>query len=349
MNGYKTKKIRVGRLFIGGDAPLAVQTMWKLPLSATVLDDCITELMTLEKMGCSLVRFSVPDMESAEFLGRLAERVSMPLVADIHFDWRIAVRVMDFPVSKVRINPGNIGSRDKVANVVKKALDKGIAIRVGVNTGSLPRNIRDMDRAEALVTAAEEELSILESLNFKDVIFSLKASDIETTVKANRIFASRHQYPLHLGLTEAGPLIPGTVKSTAALLPLLRDGIGDTIRVSLSDDCRKEVLVGMEIARASGRLNMGVNIVSCPRCSRYSFDVMSFLKKAQDYLQTVNKPLTVAIMGCVVNGPGEAAHADIAISGVGKTIYIYKQGKKVQEVAEDEAFEAFINHIESLI
>lgn len=349
MSRKLTKKVRVGRIFIGGDAPLAVQTMWKKPLSKTDFDECVAELDMLESLGCQLVRFSVPDLEAAEFLGRLCEKVSMPLVADIHFDWRIAMRVMDFPVAKVRINPGNIGSRDKVENVVRKAMDRGVAIRVGVNTGSLPRNLRDMDRARALVAAAEDELEVLESMGFYNIIFSLKASDIKTTVDANRIFASRHDYPLHLGVTEAGPLIPGIVKSTAALVPLLEDGIGDTIRVSLSDDCKKEVLVGMEIARASGRLRQGVNIISCPRCSRYSFDVMGFLKRVEPYLYSIKKPLTVAVMGCVVNGPGEAAHADIAISGVGNTIYIYKKGKKVSEVGFDEAFEVFVNHIDSLL
>ncbi|AEJ61509.1 4-hydroxy-3-methylbut-2-en-1-yl diphosphate synthase [Spirochaeta thermophila DSM 6578] len=347
---YTTKAVPVGSLVIGGGAPLVVQTMWKGPLTPETVSTIVEELERLSKMGCGLMRFAVPDMTAAEVVGRIAERSLMPVVADIHFDWRLALRVMDFPVAKVRINPGNIGARWKVEEVVRKAEEKGVAIRVGVNSGSLPKHLRhDPDVAAALVKAAEEELEILGSLGFERVIVSLKASDIETTVRANRVFAQRYEIPLHLGVTEAGPLIPGIVKSTAALVPLLSEGIGDTIRVSLSDSCEKEVLVGMEIARASGRRNTGVNLVSCPRCSRYSFDVMGFIERVYPYLLSIERPITVAVMGCVVNGPGEARYADLAITGTGRGIFLYRKGEKIREVAPDEAVDAFLEEIQHLL
>jgi (E)-4-hydroxy-3-methylbut-2-enyl-diphosphate synthase len=342
----KAKAVKVGRLIMGGEFPVSVQTMWKRPLERP-LDGTVRELDRLAEYGCDLVRFAVPDTDQAELLGELAGMTGMPLVADIHFDHRLALRCMDFPVAKVRINPGNIGARWKVEEVVRKALDRGVAIRVGVNSGSLPASLRDEpDRAAAMVKAAEGELETLESLGFSDIVVSLKASDADLTVAANRLFAERFEYPLHLGVTEAGPLIPGIVKSTYALAKLLEDGIGSTIRVSLSDAPEKEVLAGRSILGVLPGGRRGVNIVSCPRCGRASFDTHAFLEKAQDWLYRLDRDVTVAVMGCVVNGPGEARHADIGITGAGNTIIIFRKGEIVRRVTPDEAFDAFREELE---
>jgi (E)-4-hydroxy-3-methylbut-2-enyl-diphosphate synthase len=342
----KAKAVKVGRLIMGGEFPVSVQTMWKRPLERP-LDGTVRELDRLAEYGCDLVRFAVPDTDQAELLGELAGMTGMPLVADIHFDHRLALRCMDFPVAKVRINPGNIGARWKVEEVVRKALDRGVAIRVGVNSGSLPASLRDEpDRAAAMVKAAEGELETLESLGFSDIVVSLKASDADLTVAANRLFAERFEYPLHLGVTEAGPLIPGIVKSTYALAKLLEDGIGSTIRISLSDAPEKEVLAGRSILGVLPGGRRGVNIVSCPRCGRASFDTHAFLEKAQDWLYRLDRDVTVAVMGCVVNGPGEARHADIGITGAGNTIIIFRKGEIVRRVTPDEAFDAFREELE---
>lgn len=342
----KAKAVKVGRLIMGGEFPVSVQTMWKQPL-ARPLDGTAREVARLAEYGCDLVRFAVPDMEQAELLGELAGMTEIPLVADIHFDHRLALRCMDFPVAKVRINPGNIGARWKVEEVVRKALDRDVAIRVGVNSGSLPASLRDEpDRAAAMIQAAEGELGTLESLGFRDIVVSLKASDADTTVRANRLFAERFEYPLHLGVTEAGPLIPGIVKSTYALAKLLEDGIGSTIRVSLSDAPEKEVLAGRSILSVLPGGRRGVNIVSCPRCGRASFDTHAFLERAQDWLYRLDRDVTVAVMGCVVNGPGEARHADIGITGAGNTVIIFRKGEIVRRVTPDEAFEAFREELE---
>ena len=223
-----TRKVRVGSVDIGGGSPVSIQTMWKSPLGSAD-SDLIRQIEGLASLGCEIMRFAVPNTEAADILGELAGSLKIPLVADIHFDYRIALRCLDWPVAKVRINPGNIGAGWKVEEVVRKAMDKGAALRVGINGGSLPRNLRDEpDMGEAMVKAAEDELDILEKLGFEDVIFSLKSSDMESTLHANRLFAQRHRYPLHLGLTESGPLIPGLVRSTLVLAQLLREGIGDT-------------------------------------------------------------------------------------------------------------------------
>lgn len=253
-NQRKTRAVKVGNVIIGGGFPVSVQTMWKLPLGDNT-SEVLKEIDNLAALGCQILRFSVPDEESARRFNALTQKSPIPLVADIHFDYQLALSCLDGGVAKVRINPGNIGAPWKVEAVVKKAADKGVPLRVGVNGGSLPGDLRNRpDKAEAMVEAAERELEILEKLRFNEVIFSLKCSDLEATVKANEIFASRYDYPLHLGVTEAGPIIPGTVKSAIAFERLLSRNIGDTIRVSLSDTPANEILAGKEILRALGRL-----------------------------------------------------------------------------------------------
>ena len=322
--------------------------MWKEPLSAETFTETVRRTEILASFGAELLRFAVPDAETADFLCKLQGAVSIPLVADIHFDHKLALICLE-KLPKIRINPGNIGSDKKVREVVHKAADKGAAIRVGINSGSLPRNLRGLkDTAKAMLLAAEDELEIFEALGFSNVLFSLKSSDISTTIRANELFSERHDYPLHLGVTEAGPPIQGVVKNTAALVPLLRGGIGATIRVSLSGSCEDELIAGREIIAAAGMGSRGVNIVSCPRCGRTGFDVHGFLEKVEGWLLSLNTPITVAIMGCVVNGPEEARHADVGITGAGEKILIFRAGKIVRRVSSEESETAFREEVETL-
>jgi len=343
-----TQVVKVGQVLVGGGFPVSVQTMGKQPLTND-LDDIRRQIRELHRRGCDILRFSVPDEESARCFSLLTRESPLPLVADIHFDHKLALLCIEGGAAKIRINPGNIGASWKVEEVVKAAADKGIPIRVGVNGGSLPGDLRNRpDKAEAMVEAAERELAILDKLNFQQVIFSLKASDPEETVKANEIFSLKYNFPLHLGVTEAGPLIPGIIKSTLAFQKLLSQNIGDTIRVSLSDSPEREVEAGKEILRSLGKKNGGVNLVSCPRCGRSTFDTHAFLARLENYLQGLEKDITVAVMGCVVNGPGEARGADIGITGAGDGVIIYRRGEIADKVPLSGALERFIEEIEKL-
>jgi (E)-4-hydroxy-3-methylbut-2-enyl-diphosphate synthase len=341
----KTRTVAVGRTLIGGEAPISVQTMWKRPLHT--VQDTLEGIRRLEEIGCELLRFSVPDNESAELFGQIASQTELPLVADIHFDHRLALRCLDFPVAKIRINPGNIGHTDKVEELIRKAGGKAVPLRIGVNAGSLPKALRqDKNVAEAMVKAAEEELSILEKLNYRQVVFSLKASHVATTIEANLLFSERHDYPLHIGVTEAGPLVQGTVKNTLALSRLLENGVGDTIRVSLSDSPENEILAGRSILQSLGIRNFGVDLISCPTCGRTVFDVTGFLEKVHRYMERTSKNITVAIMGCPVNGPGEAKRADLGVTGSENQVIIFKKGKIIRREHADDAIEAFKEELE---
>ena len=356
---------------LGGDSPVVIQTMWKDRLSYSDLDEAEKRITELAKMGCGILRFAVPDIAAAEVLGSLAERVSMPLVADIHFDHNIALRCMDFPIAKLRINPGNIGSkgeigREKIKTLLDKAADKEIPIRIGVNGGSLPQDIKKqvedgaIQTPEALVEAAERELEIFNEFGFSRIIVSIKASKIADTISANRIFAARNNIPLHLGLTEAGPLVAGIARSSAALSILLAEGIGDTIRVSLSGSMENEVIAAREILGAAAeiaelngnetaakRLRQGrVSIISCPRCGRHGFDTHGFLNRHLPLLYSLDRDLSIAVMGCEVNGPHEARHADLGITGSGNKVIIFRQGKIVKVTNADEADDVFLKELE---
>jgi (E)-4-hydroxy-3-methylbut-2-enyl-diphosphate synthase len=316
-------------------------------------------------MGCGLLRFAVPDLEAAEVLGDLASRVSLPLVADIHFDYRIALRCLDFPIAKIRLNPGNIGGRDRVEAVLDKAKTRGRPIRVGVNAGSLPQDLRlavdggKLDRSRALVEAATRELAVFRELGFFDCLVSMKASGVADTIQANRLFAEGAYslgdgaVPLHVGVTEAGPLVAGVARSTAALLSLLSAGIGDTIRVSLSDSMENEVIAAREILGALADLRgaeapAGLTLVSCPRCGRNSFDTHAFTQRWLFRLYGMRKKATIAIMGCVVNGPGEARHADLGITGAGDRVLLFRHGVVIRTVRAEEADAAFGEELEKL-
>ncbi len=355
----------VESVLIGGTYPVSVQTMWKDRLDPSDMegpagDATVARVEKLRALGCSLLRFAVPDIGAAEVLGVLASRTAMPIVADIHFDHEIALRCLDFPIAKIRINPGNIGTRSKVEAVVGKAADKGVPIRIGVNAGSLPQDLaKAVDsgkktRAEALVETAEREVAVFDELSFSQVIVSMKASSIYDTIAANKLFSSRHDVPLHLGVTEAGPLIPGVVRNAVALHSLLAEGIGSTIRVSLSDSMEHEVIAGREILGAvsdsagKGPSGRGVVLVSCPRCGRNGFDTHAFAERWRDRLYSLKKDATVAVMGCAVNGPGEARHADLGITGAGDKVLLFRHGKIVRTVAPKDADSAFEEELSKL-
>jgi len=327
--------------------------MWKSSLIGADLQEISRALSGLEQLGCDIVRFAVPDMESADALVRLSAITPMPLVADIHFDHRLALRCLDGNVAKIRINPGNIGGIDRVKAVVEKASDRNAAIRIGVNSGSLPKDLADkaevarasgedpvLARASALAAAAAREVFVFDTLNFRNVVVSMKASSVLETVRCNEEFAGRFDIPLHIGVTEAGPLVSGVVKSTLAFSRLLSEGIGSTIRVSLSDSLENEVIAGREILAECGKRSGGVRIVSCPRCGRNGFDVHDFVARWQNELLSLNKDITVAVMGCVVNGPGEGKHADIGITGAGDSVLIFRHGETVRTVSVADGFEA---------
>jgi len=347
---------RTRSLPIGGNAPVSIQTMWKESLLGADIQAIARHLGELEQLGCDIVRFAVPDMESADQLVRLAAITAMPLVADIHFDHTLALRCLDGTIAKIRINPGNIGSRDRVKAVVDKAKDRNTAIRIGVNSGSLPRELQDrvesvriaggdavMARASALVETATREIAVFDELGFSRVLVSMKASSVAETISCNEDFARKFSVPLHIGVTEAGPLIGGVVKSTLAFSRLLDENIGSTIRVSLSDSMENEVIAGREILTECGKRKGGVRIVSCPRCGRNGFDVHGFVSRWQNELLSLHKDITVAVMGCVVNGPGEGKHADIGITGAGDSVLIFRHGETVRSISVADGFAAADN------
>jgi len=322
--------------------------MWKEPLTA-IDSTVINKISYLSDIGCELLRFAVPDLDSAQVLGELAGRVKMVLVADIHFDYRIALRCMDFPIAKIRINPGNIGAAWKAEEVIKKAKAGEIPLRIGVNAGSLPRALsKDKNIAEAMVKAAEIELEILEKYGFNRVIFSLKSSDIDITVAANILFSEKYNYPLHLGVTEAGPLVQGVVKNTLAASSLLKKRVGDTIRISLSDSMENEIIAGKAILQSLGLRKFGVEVISCPTCGRTVFDVKAFLDDVKYIIHKFDKKATIAVMGCPVNGPGEARQADLGITGSGNSVVIFKKGKILRRVSLEQALKAFKEEVDKI-
>lgn len=343
----KTKIINVGNIAIGGGNPISIQTMWDKPI-LDINDKLINHFNDMQNAGCDIIRFAVPELNDVSIIGSIAKKIKMPVVADIHFDYKIALECMNYPIAKIRINPGNIGAKWKVEEVIKKAKDKNIPIRIGINGGSLPSDLRNgLDISESLIIAAERQMELLDSLNFGNFIVSLKSSNIENCYKANKAFSLKYNNPLHLGITEAGPLIPSVVKSSIFLHKLLSEGIGDTIRISISDDPLKEIYAANEILSA---LNLNkrerIELISCPKCARASFDTHEFNKLINKKLSTVKKSISVAIMGCTVNGPEEAKHADLGITGSGNTILIFKHGKIIKKVTKDEALSAFIKEID---
>ena len=325
----------VGTLAIGGDNPVRVQTMYDDSIKDTDPQLVVDKINTLAAMGCDLIRFSYVSSQDGENFRYITSRSPIPVVADIHFDYRLALEAMDNGAAKIRINPGNIGDKWKTKMVVQKALDYGKAIRIGLNTGSLPRHDKSVDDVDLMVDTALEYISDFEAWGFRNTVVSLKSSDIEKTVKAARMFKERSDYPFHLGVTEAGNVITASVRSTWALGNLLKEGIGDTIRVSINGSIEDEVLCANEILRTLGLKKGGVRIVASPRCGRHTFDSQGFLSRIQNRLYTLDKDITVAVMGCSVNGPGEAHNADFAVTGNGRKIFLYVHGQLIETI-EDE-------------
>ena len=349
----------VRKIGIGGKEPVSLQTMWKESIvnvceNDKELEDIIKRIEILQSLGCDILRFAVPDIKSAQSLVKIQDHTSMPLVADIHFDYRLALECLKGNVAAIRINPGNIGSRDRVEKVVNAAREKGSAIRIGVNTGSLPKDLAEqvekglISRAHALSETAARECQVFEELKFNQYVVSMKASSVQETIDANEDFASRFTAPLHIGVTEAGPLITGIVKSTMAFTHLLNEGIGSTIRVSLSSSPENEVITGREILHECGLRKGGVTLISCPRCGREGFDVHSFVSRWQNRLLAMDKNITVAIMGCIVNGPGEGKHADIGIAGAGDKAIIFKKGEIIRTIDSKDADKVFEEELNSL-
>ena len=343
----KSRKVKVGNIFIGGNAPIPIQSM--TTTDTVDAKATIEQIHGLEEIGCDIIRVSAPTIEAAKALKEIKENISIPLVVDVHFDYRIALEAVKY-VDKLRINPGNIGNPDKVQQVVKSCKDYGIPMRVGVNLGSLERDLFEKYgyAPEAMVESAMRHVKILEDLDFYDTIVSLKASDVPRMVKAYKLFAEKTDYPLHLGVTEAGSKIPGAIKSSMGMGMLLSEGIGDTIRVSLSDDPKEEVKVGKLILRALGLRNDGVQVTSCPTCARTEIDVIKLVEQLESATEKIKKPVHVAVMGCAVNGPGESRKADLGIVGAPGNHLLYKDGKIVRRINDNEIAEVLLKEINEI-
>lgn len=344
---HKTRSITLGGVRIGGDAPISVQSMTNTPtqdVKATV-----EQIRRLEAAGCEIVRVAVPDEKAARAIEGIKAQIGIPLVADIHFDYRLAVAAARSGADGLRINPGNIGGADKIKKVVDAAVEKGLPIRIGVNAGSLEKDLLKAYNgatAQAMVDSAMRHVSLLEDHGFDQIKISIKASDVPRTVAAYRLLAGRTDYPLHLGVTEAGSLYAGTVKSALGIGMLLAEGIGDTLRVSLTRDPVEEVRVGFEILKALGIRQRGPDIISCPTCGRCGYDLFDVVEQVEKALLTRSVPVKIAIMGCVVNGPGEAKEADIGVAGgPGKGI-IFRKGKVVGKVPREELVDALLREVD---
>lgn len=349
-----TKEIFVGNIKVGGNSPISVQSM--VNVDTHDYDRVKAQILSLQKAGCDIVRFTVPDIGAVKTIYRLkSEGVSIPIVADIHFDYRIAIESANAGIDKIRINPGNIGDAEKVREVASVCKAKNIPIRIGVNSGSLEKSILakyGAPTAEALAESALYHASLLEKNDFDDILISVKSSDVMTMIEANRILAKKCIYPLHLGVTESGRIGMGTIKSAIGIGALLSEGIGDTIRVSLTDDPIHEIEAGQNILRALGLYNGGFyNIVSCPTCGRTSIDLISICKSIEERLATFPKPsqkINVAVMGCVVNGPGEAKEADVGIAGGNGEAILFKKGQIIRKIKEENIVNELINEIVNL-
>ena len=344
-----TRQIRVGDVVIGGGAPVVIQSM--LNTKTTDVEGSLAQIKALKTAGCQIARLAVPNMEAARGFAKIVKESPLPLVADIHFDYKLAIAAAEGGAAKIRINPGNIGGEDRVKAVVDVCKDKNIPIRIGVNGGSLDKRLLEKyghPTAEALVESAFEHLELLEKYGFYDTCLSMKSSTVPTMVAAARLFRSKCDYPLHIGVTETGPVKMGLMKSAMGIGALLLDGIGDTIRVSLTDDPVEEVYAAKDILKAAGLRKEGVNIISCPTCGRTRIDLIGLVNQVDEALKGCEKPITVAVMGCVVNGPGEAREADIGIAGGDGWGMIFEKGEQVEKLPYDQLLPALLSRIEKL-
>jgi len=342
----KSRQIMVGNVTVGGDAPIAVQSMTNT--DTTDVEATLAQIADLEKVGADIVRVSVPTMEAAEAFRQIRERTAIPLVADIHFDYRIALKVLEYGVDCLRINPGNIGREDRVRSVIESARDKQVPLRIGVNAGSLGKELLRKYKepnADAMVESALKHIDILDSYDFQDFKVSLKASEVFMTVEAYRKLATQIQQPLHLGITEAGGLRSGTVKSSVGLGLLLMDGLGDTIRISLAANPVEEIKVGFDILKSLGLRKKGVNLIACPSCSRQNFDVIATVNELEARLEDITTPIDVSVVGCIVNGPGEAKVADIGLTGATPVNMSYINGKTHHKIKNDN----LVDELEAMV
>jgi len=341
-----TRQIKIGGLIIGGGAPISVQSMTKT--DTTDVTATVAQINELKEAGCEAVRIAVRDESAAMAVKDIVKQASLPLIADIHFDYKLALMVISYGINALRINPGNIGEAWKVKELVNACKDKGIPIRIGVNAGSLHKDILDKyghPTAQAIVESAERHIEILQGLNFNDIKVSLKASNVPLTIESYKVFASIYDYPLHIGISEAGPMFSGTIKSAVGLGILLNMGIGDTMRVSLTAHPVEEVKVAYEILKSLGIRKRGVDIISCPTCGRCQYDLMNLIKDAEPRIRAINKDITVALMGCAVNGPGEAREADYGIAGGKGSGMIFKKGEIVKKVREEDMIDSLLQII----
>ncbi len=344
-----TKRIMVGSVPIGGGAPVAIQSM--LNTKTTDVEGCLAQIGRLQAAGCQIARLAVPDQPSAAAFREICAESPLPLVADIHFDYKLAIAAAEGGAAKIRINPGNIGGDDRVQAVVEVCKEKQIPIRIGVNGGSLDKKLLEKyghPTAEALVESAFSHLELLEKQGFYDTCVSMKSSTVPTMVAAARLFRSRCDYPLHIGVTETGPVRMGMIKSAMGIGALLLDGIGDTIRVSLTDDPVEEVYAAKDILKAAGLRKEGVNIISCPTCGRTKIDLIGLVNQVDGALKDCRKPITVAVMGCIVNGPGEAREADIGIAGGDGCGMLFEKGQQIAKLPYDELLPALLKRIQEL-
>ncbi|GAA0122096.1 MAG: flavodoxin-dependent (E)-4-hydroxy-3-methylbut-2-enyl-diphosphate synthase [Clostridium argentinense] len=349
MQRKATRKIKIGNTYIGGDSNIAVQSMTNT--DTRDVNSTVEQILRLEKAGCNIVRCAVPDMEAAEAIKEIVKRINIPLVADIHFDYRLALKSIENGVAKLRINPGNIGSEERVREVVKAAKERNIPIRIGVNSGSLEKSLLEKygkPCPEALVESALGHVRILEDMDFHDIVISIKSSDVLQMIESYKLISNKVDYPLHLGVTESGTPWRGTIKSSIGIGALLTEGIGDTIRVSITGDVEEEIKVGREILRSIGYINEGVEFVSCPTCGRTEIDLIGIANEVERRLSNLKKNIKVAVMGCAVNGPGEAREADIGIAGGKGQGLIFKKGKIIKKVKESELVEELMKEIEKL-
>ena len=345
----ETKQVKVGNVLVGGGAPVSIQSMLNIP--ASDIKNSVKQAVRLEEAGCEIIRIAIPNMEAVRLIPALKENVKMPVVADIHFDYKLAIESVAAGVDKIRINPGNIGGTDRVKAVVDACKPKELPIRIGVNSGSVEKEILakyGSPTAEALCESALYHASLLEKFDYTNIVLSMKSSKVKTMVDAYKLAAEKCNYPLHLGVTEAGTERMGIIKSSAGLGALLLQGIGDTIRVSLTADPVKEIYAAKDILKALDIRRDGVQFVSCPTCGRTKIDLISIATEVENRLRDCNKNIKVAVMGCAVNGPGEAKEADIGIAGGNGVGLIFKKGEIIRKVPEDKLIEELIKEVEKL-
>lgn len=345
----RERVVRIGNMHIGGGFPIAIQSMCNTKTED--IERTVDQIRGLEAVGCEIVRVAVPTMEAAEAIKSIKAQINIPLVADIHFDYRLALKAIENGIDKIRLNPGNIGDQSRVKQVVERAKDKGIPIRIGVNGGSLEKSLYEKYGGvtpEALVESALRHVSLLDALNFSDIVISLKASDIRLTVEAYRLLSKTVPYPLHLGITEAGTNYTGTVKSAIGIGILLYDGIGSTIRVSLTDDPIQEIKAAKKILEVMDIRSFGVKLISCPTCGRTEVDLVRIAKILEEKVAGIDKDITLAVMGCAVNGPGEAKEADIGIAGGKNEFLLFKKGLVVRKLKEEEVVAAVLEEIDNM-